>query len=118
VSAWRSNSDTRKIGNRCGVGRSLKHAYFGHALFGLEAASRADFGLGASQLNEQQAARITVLLRAPSRLRDYPAEWESRTTALEARLNASGPTNIVYRGAAFGESLPHRRCRRERLIGG
>lgn len=59
---------------------------FGEKTYGCEAASRALFGISASRLSTNQAARLAALIPGPAWYRSHPTAWERRGALLERRL--------------------------------
>jgi monofunctional biosynthetic peptidoglycan transglycosylase len=59
----------------------LNIAQFGPCVFGVEAASRRFYGIGASRVSARQAARLAAVLPAPGRMRvDDPGPFTERRT--------------------------------------
>ena len=61
----------------------LVRSYYGHDLYGLEAAARAYFGLPASSLTPFETAQLVALTRSSSRYDPWCATAASRTRATE-----------------------------------
>ncbi|WP_035041615.1 monofunctional biosynthetic peptidoglycan transglycosylase [Desulfovibrio sp. X2] len=61
----------------------LNVAEWGDGIFGIEAAARADFGVSAAGLSEEQAARLAAVLPSPLK---WSASHPSRGVALRARI--------------------------------
>ena len=69
--------------------RYLNEIYFGRGAYGVEAASRAYFGIGVKDLNLPQAAYLAGLIRAPERAdasRDPEEATRRRATVLRAMV--------------------------------
>lgn len=75
----------------------LNVAEFGPGIYGIEAASQAHFGIGASQLNPEQAARLAAVLPNP---RVYNAAapsdyvWQ-RVSWIRGQMGQLGGTELV-----------------------
>jgi membrane peptidoglycan carboxypeptidase len=76
----------------------LNTIYFGRGAYGVEAASRAYFGLPASRLDVRQGAALAAMINNPNNL--DPAEGESARSMLESRY-----TYVVDRMSELG-TLP------------
>jgi Transglycosylase len=61
----------------------LVRSYYGHDLYGLDAAARAYFGLPASSLTPFETAQLVALTRSSSRYDPWCATTASRTRATE-----------------------------------
>ena len=76
----------------------LNTIYFGRGAYGIEAASRAYFGIPAKKLDVQQGAALAAMINNPNNL--DPAEGEAARSALESRY-----TYVIDRMSKLG-SLP------------
>jgi len=68
----------------------LNHVEWGEGVFGAQAAARHYFGIDASRLGAEQAARLAVMLPAPKRFEKLPgsAYVAGRTSTIVARMGA------------------------------
>ena len=68
----------------------LNHVEWGEGVFGAQAAARHYYGVDASRLGVEQAARLAVMLPAPKRFERLPgsAYVAGRTSAIVARMGA------------------------------
>lgn len=68
----------------------LNHVEWGEGVFGAQAAARHYFGVDASRLSAEQAARLAVMLPAPKRFQRRPASEYllSRAATILARMPA------------------------------
>ncbi|MDR7362306.1 transglycosylase domain-containing protein [Nocardioides marmoribigeumensis] len=76
----------------------LNTIYFGRGAYGIEAASRAYFGIPAKKLDVRQGAALAAMINNPNNL--DPAEGEASRSALESRY-----TYVIDRMSELG-SLP------------
>lgn len=87
----------------------LNTVYFGHGLYGVEAASRGYFGRSPDQLDWAQAALLAALLKAPGFYdpRDHPAAARERRDYALARLADVGTITAAERAefASYGLEL-------------
>lgn len=60
----------------------------GETTYGCEAASRAIFGVSASRLSAQQAARLAALIPRPTWYRAHEAAWERRAELIAQRMES------------------------------
>lgn len=65
----------------------LGRVSFGQGVEGVEAASQAVFGKPSRELNAEESARLTALLRAPS-LRSQPERWAERAQLIQESVAA------------------------------
>jgi penicillin-binding protein 1A len=77
----------------------LNTVYFGHGLYGVEAASRGYFGRSPDQLDWAQAALLAGLLKAPGSYdpRDHPAAARERRDYALSRLADVGTITAAQR---------------------
>jgi hypothetical protein len=68
----------------------LPHADFGGEAEGIDAAARAMFGKGASELNLDQASRLAALLRNPKYFSQQEGAWDERAKRIAARVTERG----------------------------
>jgi monofunctional biosynthetic peptidoglycan transglycosylase len=61
---------------------------FGETTYGCEAASRELFGVSASRLSTEQAARLAAVIPAPAWYRSHPAAWERRAALIAQRMES------------------------------
>ncbi|MDQ3679841.1 MAG: PBP1A family penicillin-binding protein, partial [Actinomycetota bacterium] len=94
----------------------LNTIYFGNGTYGVEAASRAYFGVGVDRLSLGQAALLAGLIRAPNRTDPYEhadAAADRRRVVL-AKLAALGKISPAQSDAAAAEPLAGPRVGQER----
>jgi penicillin-binding protein 1A len=87
----------------------LNTVYFGHGLYGVQAASRGYFGRSPDQLDWAQAALLAGLLKAPGSYdpRDHPATARERRDYALSRLADVGTITAAERAefASYGLEL-------------
>ncbi|QTU83532.1 PBP1A family penicillin-binding protein [Carnobacteriaceae bacterium zg-C25] len=77
----------------------INHAYFGEGVWGVEDASHKYFGKSAKELNIQEAAMLTGMLKGPNLYNPYNNEQVAknrRDTVLEVMLGAKKITQQQY----------------------
>ncbi len=86
--------------------RYLNEVYFGRGAYGVEAASRAYFGVGVKDLTLPQAAYMAGLIRAPERA-DATRDPEEATRRRKTVLNAMVQEGYITEDqAAFANAVP------------
>ncbi len=96
----------RKLSKQEILGRYLNEVYFGRGAYGIEAASRAYFGIGARDLNLPQAAYLVGLIRAPN-LADAVKDPEEASRRRSSVLTAMVETGAITAAeAAAAKAVP------------
>jgi monofunctional glycosyltransferase len=78
----------RILGKRRALELYLNVVEWGPGIYGAEAAARAWYGVGASALSREQAARLAAILPAPRRRK--PARMNRYTEEIERRMTQMG----------------------------
>ena len=81
---------------------SLSQAYFGHRLYGLEAAAQGYFGVPSAQLSLEQMAHLVVVPRSPTIFDPWcnPEENQQAARKVMSRLPQASPDQPIHLIAA------------------